>query len=380
MSRSNLSFAKLVLGAAALLFIPLAQAQLTSVRPSQRLPMPPDTAPQPTQPARFGEFVATDGRTILVTVSQGPAAYTYVKRGSKKWVFQGALAPAEGTVTNSGAVRGNVAAVSGRVGTEEAVFVFLRSQGQWLQTQTITGADLSPQFNMVALGPDYLAIGDTAENDVVGALHVYSQTGAGTYVLDSTLTPGNPNATQGWLFGASPIVSGDTLTARALGGGTVNVFVRAGGLWTEQAELSQHIFGQYGFSGDRAFISFDNTSEPGPREYVRTGGTWTTGVQLIHPDADKAFTNAAIAMDGRRVVVTESSSTGLGDDAIAFELGNAGWTATARLRRANLRECYFGPFGVSLAMVRRLVVAGCPNAPSGHTAFEGNVKVYELPE
>ena len=75
MSPCNACFAKMLIGAGALLLIPIAQAQVTSLRASQRLPMPPNTAPQPVQEARFGEHVATDGQTILVTVSQGPAAY-----------------------------------------------------------------------------------------------------------------------------------------------------------------------------------------------------------------------------------------------------------------------------------------------------------------
>jgi hypothetical protein len=132
--------------------------------------------------ARFGDFVAMDGQSILVTVSQSPAAYTYVRnKPGNQWIFEAGLAPTDGTTSLSGAVRGDVAAVGGTVGTQNAVFVFQRSQGRWLQTQTITGFDFSVQFNMIALGPDYLAIGDFGVNDFIGAVHIYNRTEAGTF-------------------------------------------------------------------------------------------------------------------------------------------------------------------------------------------------------
>ena len=303
MARRNASLASLLIGAGSVLFIPIAQAQLTSIRPSQQLPMPPNTAPQPTQEARFGEFVTTDGQTILVTVSQGPAVYTSapIKPG-EKWVFEAALAPAEGTTSLSGAVRGNVAAVGGTVGTENAVFVFLRSQGQWLQTQTITGFDFSVQFNMIALGPDYLAIGDFGVNNFIGAVHIYSQIGAGTYAFDSTLTTSDPTASPGWLLGFSPIASGNIVTAAAPGGQRVHVFARANGLWTEQAELNMPTLPLYGCSGDRVLVGqSDVVGQPGRvGEFVRSGGVWTAGDVLVHPQEPDKGLSGLTSMDGAR--------------------------------------------------------------------------------
>jgi hypothetical protein len=79
--------------------------------------MPPRNAPQPTEEANFGAFVATDGQTILVTVSHGPAAYTYGRREpGRKWIYEAALAPADGTTSFSGAMRGDVAVVGGATG------------------------------------------------------------------------------------------------------------------------------------------------------------------------------------------------------------------------------------------------------------------------
>jgi hypothetical protein len=44
MSRLNASFAGSLTGAGELLFVPIAHAQRASIRPSQQLPMPPNTS------------------------------------------------------------------------------------------------------------------------------------------------------------------------------------------------------------------------------------------------------------------------------------------------------------------------------------------------
>jgi hypothetical protein len=382
MSQCNARFTRMLIGAGALLLIPIAQAQVTSLRASQRLPMPPSTAPQPTQEARFGEYVATDGQTILVSVSQGPAAYTYVRKmPGKKWAFDAALAPAEGTTSLSGAVRGNIAAVGGVIGDENAVFIFVRTQGQWLQTQTITGFDFSVQFNMIALGADYLAIGDFGLNDFRGGVHIYDQTGAGTYALGAVLTPGDPNAVPGWLLGFSPIASGNTVTSAAPGGQKVHVFARTGGLWTEQARLDLLVNPSYGFSGDRILFPQGQVAGQSARvqEFVRSGGVWSAGGQLINPREPDFGLGHPVSIDGAHAAAAEASPDVPTKDAIAFELGAAGWVATARLRDAVRPECR-GFTDVTLAIAGRLVVTSCPNDPNGHPAFEGSVAVYDLPQ
>jgi hypothetical protein len=384
-SHCNACFARMLMSASALLFVPIAQAQIASIRPSQHLPMPPPSAPQPAEQARFGEYVATDGQTILVTVSQGPAAYTYVRRvPGRRWAFAAALAPAEGTTGLSGAIRGNVAAVSGTVGERNAVFIFLRTQGQWVQTQTITGFDFSVQFNMIALGTNYLAIGDFGVNDFRGGVHIYNQIGPGTYAFDTTLTTADPTAGPGWVLGFSTIASGDTVTSAAPGGQKLHAFVRADGLWTEQAELDLRSIPQYGFSGDRILLPLGQAAGQPARvqEFVRSGGAWTVGGQLINPQEPDKGLGMPASIDGARAVASESSQVGPVEDAIAFELGSAGWVATTRLLDANLPECFAsgGSIPVTLAITGTLVAATCPDASNPHPVFEGRVRVYDLPQ
>jgi hypothetical protein len=368
MSRSG-SFVNVLIGGGALLFVAIAHAQLPVIYPRQLLPLPPHSAPQPAEPVTFGEIAATDGKTILVTVSQGPAAYSYVRNASgKRWVYEGAVAPSNGTATNGGAVRGNVALVNGLVGSQGAVFVFLRLQGRWTQTQTIFTGGPVGGFNTVAIGPDYIAIGDITFDEERGGVHIYNEAGAGTYVFDSTLRPAD--AGSGFLLGLNPIAEGDSVLAFAPGAQVVCVFARSGGLWSEQAQLPSP-FPQYGFSGDRAFLERLNGR---PQEFVRHDGTWTAGQELLHPqDPDKVLFGPA--MNGGRVVAREFTRVqGItATSAILFELDDLGWLATTELKQGSAAGCE----GLSIAGT--VVLSRCPRVRTGHPVFEGQVQVYEVP-
>ena len=216
--------------------------------------------------------MATDGRTILVSAANGPAAYIYVRNPSgKKWVYDSAVVPHEAGFVRASAVRDNIALVESFTESETAVFVYHRSQGRWTQTQTITATQ--PVGN--AIGPDYIAIGDWSVDDARGAVLIYSESGAGTYVFDSQLNDDPATVGPGHSLGFNPIADRDTVMAAAPGNGWVSVFVRTGGLWSEQAQLAPvSASATFPFSGDRAFLF-------GPREFIRHDGTWTAG-NVLH--------------------------------------------------------------------------------------------------
>lgn len=360
MSRCNLSLVNVLIAAGALLCIPIAHGELPVIYPTQLLPLPPHSAPQPDQPVLFGDLAVTDGQTILVSTSGAPAAYVYVRNPSgRRWVYKTALVPNETAITRARAVRGNIVLVDS-VGSEVAVFVFHRSQGQWTQTQTI--AATQPAGN--SIGPDYIAIGDWSVDDFRGAVLIYNESGAGTYVFDSQLTAAN--SVPGSILGFSPIADRDTVLAAAPGNGGVSVFARTGGLWSEQALLAPNGGGaSFAFSGDRAFLA-------GPREWIRHDGTWTEGDQLIHPqDPGNGLGCAPTAMDGKRLIAMEC----VGESAFLWELRDGTWQATAELKQA---KAGCGDFTLSIGGTVALVA--CPTVATAHPVFDGLVRVYELPQ
>src|SRR5262245_4806629 len=90
-----------------------AKAELASIHPQQTLPTPPD--PDPPVSLKFGALAVTDGKTILVSVENGPAAYAYSKDSRGRWVYEATLAaaPPQGIASTGIAVRGKTALVQG---------------------------------------------------------------------------------------------------------------------------------------------------------------------------------------------------------------------------------------------------------------------------
>jgi hypothetical protein len=362
MSRCNLPLVNVLIPAGALLCISIAHAQLPVIYP-KLLPLPPHSAPQPAEPVLFGDLVATDGRTILVSAANGPAAYIYVRNPSgKKWVYESAVVPNEAVLARVRAVRDNIALVDSFIGADfqPAVFVYHRSQGQWTQTQTITATQ--PVGD--AIGPDYIAIGDWSVDDARGAVLIYSESGAGTYVFDSQLNDDPATVGPGNSLGFNPIADRDTVMAAAPGNQWVSVFFRTGGFWSEQAQLAGSVAATFAFSGDRAFLD-------GPREFIRHDGTWTAGDVLIHPlDPDNGLFTTA--MDGTRLIAAES----VGDSAFLWELRDGTWQATAELKQARA-QC---GFDLRLSIAGTVALVACPTVATAHPVFDGLVRVYELPQ
>jgi hypothetical protein len=359
MSRCNLSLVNSLIAAGAMFCIPTAHGELPAIYPTQLLPLPPHSAPQPDEPVLFGDLAVTDGRTILVSTSGAPAAYVYVRNPSgSRWVYKTALVPNEAATARARAVRGNIALVDSFTESEAAVFVFHRSQDQWTQTQAITTAN--PVGD--SIGPDYIAIGDWSIDDGRGGVLIYSESGAGTYAFDSLLTAANVGP--GHSLGFNATADRNTVLAAAPGGAAVHAFVRNGGLWSEQAQLGpNNPDASFQFSGDRAFLE-------GPREFIRHDGTWTAGDVLTHPqDADNGL--FPLAMDGKRLIAADSG----GESAFLWELRDGTWQATAELKQAKA-QC--GELTLSIGGTVALVA--CPTVPTANPLFDGLVRVYELPQ
>ena len=365
--------------AATLLATHGAHAELSVIRPQQRLPLPPENAPRPTDPTpfgiNFGEFALSDGQTIIVTVPQGPAAYAYVKNSTGRWVYHSALvAPPSGVLLIGGDVRGNVAVLHGFdfAASANTVYVFVRSGGQWTIAQTLPGVPASSRVQRLALGPDYLAIGDPGVNDSAGVVHIYDEVTTGQYAFATDLSVAG--SSQGFLFGFQVLADGDTVLTSGAGVQRVGAFARANGVWTEQAVLipDQPLFDWFfAYSGNRAVLATTGN----PQQFVRRNGSWLKQDFLIHPTDPQRPLFSPIAMDGRRLLVGEAGS----EDALLFELRDGEWTATAVLRNANDASCPRIAFSGPIKIAGRLALAACGNVPAPDPNFEGRVLVYELP-
>ena len=214
---------------------------------------------------QFGGSIALFGETILVGArrdgdngDESGAAYLFTRYGSD-WIQQAKLTAADG---EAGAEFGRSVALSddtaiiGAARDDEkgedsgSVYVFTRSGTHWSQLQKLTAADgaKGDVFGIsVALDGDTALIGadlddDKGENS--GSVYVYTRS-KGTWSQQAKLTAADAGNVD--IFGVRVAISGDTALIAArrddddvngVDSGSAYVFIRSGTIWTQQAKLT----------------------------------------------------------------------------------------------------------------------------------------------
>lgn len=223
-------------------------------------------APVAASPAgQFGFSVALDDGTALVgapleTVSggvKGGAVHVFVDDGTT-WVHDDRLAASD-AAENDGfgyfvAINGDAALVSALIDDTAAgvdagsAYVFRRTGAGWVEEAHLfaddgAGGDV---FGFVALDGDTAVVGspgdDTPAGADAGSVHVFVRTAAGWALQDQLFAE---EAAANDHFGYSVALDGDLLlsgsdaddTAAGANAGSVAVFRRAGGLWTQRTQL-----------------------------------------------------------------------------------------------------------------------------------------------
>jgi len=165
-------------------------------------------------------------------------------------------------------------------------------------------------------------------------------------------------------FGYSVAVSGDTAVMGAYGGAKAYVFVRSGGVWTEQATLTasdgaadDRFAWSVAISGDTAVIGamFDDhaggTNAGSAYVFVNSNGVWTQQAKLTASDAAaNDWFGVSVSVSGDTAVIGASADD-LGvrpnaGSAYVFVKPGGGWanmTQTAKLTASNsAADDYFG--------------------------------------
>lgn len=131
---------------------------------------------------------------------------------------------------------------AGAFNTEGSAYVFVRSGTTWTVTSEpapSSGAEPTEHFGTaVALQGDLAVIGAVGFNGGRGAVYLLSVSG-GQSIQPERLAISNAAAMDS--LGTAVSISGDTILAgapnRAAARGSVYVFVRSGGVWSQQSEL-----------------------------------------------------------------------------------------------------------------------------------------------
>lgn len=233
--------------------------------------------------AQFGHAVAIDGDTLAVcalhmsTVDDGGASdsgavYVFVLSGGvweQQAYLRGSDAATADQFCSSVKVSGNTMVVGAPNKASQAgkAYVFFRSGATWSQQQILaaSNANGNDRFaHSVSISGETVAVGSTGESSAIantptnnaasaaGAVYVFTRSGT-TWTEEAYLKA--PNIGSNDQFGVDVSVDGDTLLVtswgedssasvvngaddnNALETGAAFVFVRSGGVWTQQAYL-----------------------------------------------------------------------------------------------------------------------------------------------
>ncbi len=209
----------------------------------------------------FGYSVAVSADTIVVGAPydfhdgfRSGSAYVFVRTG-EVWNQQQKLVAsdaAESDLFGHSVALSENTTIIGAIFDDDggsgsgATYIFVRSTGVWNEQQKLTASDAAAGDNFgysVSLSADTAIIGAIYDDDGgsdSGAAYVFVRLGE-VWSEQQKLTASDA-AMWDW-FGTSVAVSGDTIVIGSFsdnngGGGSVYVFVRSAGAWSEQQRLS----------------------------------------------------------------------------------------------------------------------------------------------
>ena len=259
--------------------------------------------------------------------------------------------------------------------------------GGWSTVQTLTSPDIADGDSFgasVAIHGDTIVIGASGDDDDgsrSGSVYVFERS-AGTWSHAQKLTASDAQADD--VFGGSVDVSSDTLVVGARleddGGskaGAAYVFVRSGGVWSEQqkltasdAEAEDEFGSSVGVDGDTVVVGARNEDELGANAgaayvFIRSAGVWAQQQKLVGSavDTNDRF-GTSVAIDGETVAVGAPGST---SGAYIFVRDTGSWTEQQRIGAPGSGDDY----GVSVSLSGDTVAVGAPrgNFPATDTGY-----------
>ena len=195
------------------------------------------------------------------------------------------------------------------------------------------------------------------------------------------------------LFRSSVALNGDTAlvgaysddTARGFDAGSAYVYVRSGGVWTQQTRLeagdgsAQDLFGvSVALRGDTALVgAYQDDTAAGPNAgsayvFVRSGGVWTQQARLWASDGTtNDYFGVSVALSGETALVGAHFDVG---NAYVFVRSGAAWTEQARLGASD--GSAGDGFGMSVALSGDTALVGAPYDDTATGVDAGSAHVF----
>jgi hypothetical protein len=190
-------------------------------------------------------------------------------------------------------------------------------------------------------------------------------------------------------FGYSVSVSGDTAVVGAVsqaasngGQGGAYVFVRSGGVWTQQAELAtpngaQNFGYSVSVSGDTAVVGapVTNNSQGAAYVFVRHGATWSQQAELLGADSASGDSfGISVSVSGDTALVGAPGKFNSVGTAYVFVRNGDAWTEEAELLASDGSSP--SSLGFSVSISGDTAVAGAPSKRIGPNNYQGAAYVF----
>ncbi len=274
----------------------------------------------------------------------------------------------------------------------------------WTLEATLEATDIATSdfFGYsVALSGDTALVGaytdDVGVNANQGSAYIFTRSGT-TWTQQAKLTASDGAAND--RFGSSVALSGDTAIVGAyldnVGAnadqGSAYVFVRSGGTWNQQAQLTatggttNDFFGiSVALSGDTAIVGAyadnvgANVDQGSAYVFTRSGTTWTQQAQLT-ATGGAAFDNfgQSVAISGETALVGAPFDDVDADvdqgSAYVFTRSGTTWTQQAQLTAFD--GAGSDQFGISVALSGDTALVGAPTDDVGNTGDQGSAYVF----
>lgn len=288
------------------------------------------------------------------------------------------------------AVSGNTAVIGafekniGANRSQGAAYVFVLASGVWTEQQELTvpdGEQLDEFGLSVAVSGNTAIIGSNAlvDNGNPGAAYVFVNNN-GVWTQQQKLLPSD--SATGDAFGRSVAISGDTVVVgapyQAIGShksqGAAYVFVRSGGVWTQQQELTENgaaldYFGSsVSVDGNTALIGAAGKSNLAVYQgaayvFARTGSVWTRQQELTAGDgAHDDYFGSSVSLSGNTAFIGAYNKTIVGNPqqgaAYVFVNSYGVWSEQQEITTTGGRA--HDQFGASVSVSGGIAVVGAP--------------------
>ena len=304
------------------------------------------------------------------------------------------------SISGDSIVVGASAADVGSNANQGSLYVFVRLNGTWsFQAKLVASDGTASDFlgSNVSIDGDTVVGAADADESFKGSAYVFVRSGT-TWTQQAKLVASDGQAGDG--FGSDVSVSGDTVVVGAsnddvgsrVNQGSAYVFVRSGSVWTEQANLATATGGSNEYagssvsvSGDTAIVGATNTSVgSNPSQgsafvFVRSGGVWTQQTTLVATDGatgDDFGTDVSVSGDTAIIGAPLDDVSSNTDQGSAYTFVRTGSTWTQQQKLTATDGAAGDKFGSSVATFGGTMVVGAPYDDIGTSADQGSVKIF----